>query len=164
MGLPYGDLAIESVVRFDRPFLVTAVHRTGHTLAPWGIPLAPVVVPPTGRTAGATVGDLPRTSTVLLEDSGLRGPAPAAATVDDRRVVFSSSGAAAGGPGPVDPLSPLALRQRVLSEAALRLLDDQQPLVVQLPTEARRPRARLLRRARRAVAASDDPRRRDGGS
>jgi hypothetical protein len=136
MGLPYGDLEIDSVVRFDRPLLVTAVHRTGHTLAPWGVPLGPVVAPPAGRMAGVTVADLPRTSTVLLEDSGLRGPAPAAATVNDHRVVFSSSGAAAGGPGPVDPLSPLALRQRVLSEAALRLLDDQQPLVVQVPTEA----------------------------
>jgi Family of unknown function (DUF6049) len=69
----------------------------------------------------------------LLEDTAVRGPAPAGATINDRRVVLSSSGAAAGGPGPVDPLSPLALRQRVLSEAALRLLGDRQPLVVQLP-------------------------------
>jgi hypothetical protein len=133
MGLPYGDLEIDSAVRYDRPFLIAALHRTGHTLSPWGVPLSPVVVPPTGRMGGPTLGDVPRSSTVLLEDTAVRGAAPAAATINDRRVVFSSSGAAEGGPGPVDPLSPLALRQRILSEAALRVLGDQEPLVVQLP-------------------------------
>jgi Family of unknown function (DUF6049) len=132
MGLPYGDLEVDSAVRYDRPLLVAAIHRTGPTLSPWGVPLSPVVVPPTGRMGGPTLGEVPRSSTVLLEDTAIRGAAPAGATVNDRRVVLSSSGAAEGGPGPVDPLSPLALRQRILSEAALRLLGDQQPLVVQL--------------------------------
>jgi hypothetical protein len=133
LGLPYGDLEADSALRYDRPFLVTAIHRTGHTLSPWGVPLSPAVVPPGGGMSGPTLGEVPRSSTVLLEDTAVRGTAPAGATINDRRVVLSSSGAAAGGPGPVDPLSPLALRQRVLSEAALRLLGDQQPLVVQLP-------------------------------
>ena len=31
------------------------------------------------------------------------------------------------------------MRQRILSEAALRVLDDQQPLVVELPTDTKRP-------------------------
>ncbi len=84
--------------------------------------------------AGLTIADLPKEGTVLLEDTAVRGAAPAAATVNGRPVVLSSSGAAEGGPGPADPLSSLALRQRVLSEAALRVLDDQEPLVVQLPS------------------------------
>lgn len=134
MGLPYGDLEVDTAVRYDRPFLVAALHRTGHTLSPWGVPLSPVIVPPAGRISGPTLGDVPRSSTVLLEDTAVRGAAPAGATINDHKVVLSSSGAAEGGPGPVDPLSPLALRQRILSEAALRLLGDQQPLVVQLPT------------------------------
>ena len=134
MGLPYGDLEVDTALLYDRPLLLAAMHRTGHTLPPWRVPLTPVVAPPSGRMAGAAVSDLPRSSTVLLEDTGVRGTAPATATVNDRRVVMSSAGAAEGGPGPVDPLSSLALRQRVLSEAALRLLGDQQPLVVQLPT------------------------------
>jgi hypothetical protein len=133
MGLPYGDLEVDSAVRYDRPFLVAALHRTGHTLSPWDVPLSPVVVPPGGVMGGPTLGEVPRSSTVLLEDTSVRGSAPAGATINDRRVVLSSAGAAEGGPGPVDPLSPLALRQRILSEAALRLLGDQQPLVVQLP-------------------------------
>jgi hypothetical protein len=134
MGLPYGDLEVDTALLYDRPLLLAAIHRTGHSLPPWRVPLTPIVAPPGGRMSGVAVGDLPTTSTVLLEDTGVRGAAPAAATVNDRRVVISSAGAAEGGPGPVDPLSSLALRQRVLSEAALRLLGDQQPLVVQLPT------------------------------
>ena len=134
MGLPYGDLEVDTALLYDRPLLLATIHRTGHTLPPWRVPLTPIVAPPSGRMAGVAVSTLPRSSTVLLEDTGVRGAAPAAATVDDRRVVISSAGAAEGGPGPVDPLSSLALRQRVLSEAALRLLGDQQPLVVQLPT------------------------------
>jgi hypothetical protein len=134
MGLPYGDLEVDTALLHDRPFLVAAARRTGHTLAPWRVPLSGVVTPPDGQLSGADVGQVPRTSTVLLEDTAIRGVAPVSSTVNDRHLVLSSSGAAEGGPGPVDPLSALALRQRVLSEAALRLLDDQQPLVVQLPT------------------------------
>ena len=133
MGLPYGDLAVDSALLYDRPLLRAAVHRTGRLLSPWGVPLTPVVAPPGGRMAGEAVGDLPSASTVLLPDTAVRGPAPTATRVNDHRVVLSSAGAAEGGPGPADPLSPLALRQRVLSEAALRLLNDQEPLVVQLP-------------------------------
>ena len=98
MGLPYGDLEVDSAVRYDRPLLVAGIHRTGHTLSPWSVPLAPVVVPPTGRMSGSTLAGVPRSSTVLLEDAGVRGAAPAAATIADRRVVISSSGAAAVGP------------------------------------------------------------------
>ena len=133
MGLPYGDLAVDSALRHDRPLLVAGVRRTGQSLAPWAIPLTSAVAPPTGRMTGADVGALPRASAVLLEDTAVRGTAPTTAMVDNRRVFLSSSGAAEGGPGPSDPLGSLALRQRVLSEAALRVLDDQQPLVVQLP-------------------------------
>ena len=50
-------------------------------------------------------------------------------------VVLTSTGAEAGGPGPTASHDPLALRQRLLSEAALRLeADDTAPLVVTLPT------------------------------
>ena len=62
------------------------------------------------------------------------GRAPSVVSVDGRDVVVSSSGAAQGGPGPGRRLSAISMRQRILSEAALRLLDpDPQPLVVVLP-------------------------------
>ena len=133
-GLPYGDLAGRSALRHDPLLLAEGIRRTGHSLRPWRVPLSPAVSPPDGRMTGAAVGRLPRATEVLLDDTGYDGPAPAAVTVKARTVVLAASAAAEGGPGPVDPTSNLALRQRILAEAALRFLDEQQPLVVNLPT------------------------------
>jgi len=134
LGLPYGDIAVDSAIRYDEPLLRRAMRRTGNHLRPWGLPLSSVVAPPEGRTTGETVAGVPRSTDVLLEDTGVAGTAPTVNRVNGRRVVLIASAAAQGGPGPVDPQSPLALRQRILGEAALRYLDDQQPLVVELPT------------------------------
>ena len=50
------------------------------------------------------------------------------------RLILYSAEAATGGPGPDDPLAPIALRQRILSEAALRMNEPgRQPLVVVFP-------------------------------
>jgi len=134
LGLPYGDIAVESALRYDEPLLRRAMRRTGNNLQPWGLPLSSVVAPPEGRTTGATVAGVPRGTDVLLDDTGVADAAPTVNRVNGRRVVLIASAASEGGPGPVDPHSPLALRQRILGEAALRYLDDQQPLVVELPT------------------------------
>jgi hypothetical protein len=134
LGLPYGDIAVDSAIRYDEPLLHRAMRRTGKNLRPWGLPLSSAVAPPEGRTTGPSLAGVPRGTDVLLDDTGVAGPAPTVNRVDGRRVVLIASAATQGGPGPVDPHSPLALRQRILGEAALRYLDDQQPLVVELPT------------------------------
>ncbi len=139
LGLPYGDLAVDTAARYDLPLLSASFRRTGHTLDPWGLPLGSAVVPPDGRMAAPTFTGLPHDTTVLLADSAVTGRTDPVNRVNGRRLVLTSSGAVAGGPGPIDPLSPLALRQRILSEAALRFLDHRQPLVVQLPTHLRHP-------------------------
>jgi hypothetical protein len=135
-GLPYGDLDVTAAATYDPTYLRAVLHRTGRTLRPWKLPLAgTVVAPATGRLGGTVAGALPPRTRVLLEDRAVRGYAPVVDDVLGRRVVLSSAGAAEGGPGPVNPLSPLALRQRILSEAALRFLGGGAPLVVQLPTD-----------------------------
>ena len=58
-------------------------------------------------------------TTVLLSDRAVaRGRTPAVASYQGRKVVFYSSAVLKGGPGPDDPLAPVAVRQRILSEAA----------------------------------------------
>jgi hypothetical protein len=133
LGLPYGDLAVDTASRYDLPLLRAGFQRTGHSLAPWGLPMGSVVAPPEGRLPGGVVATLPRLTKILLADGGVTGSAAPVDDVDGRTVVLASSGAASGGPGPVDPLSALALRQRILSEAALRLLGNDSPLVVEVP-------------------------------
>ena len=79
------------------------------------------------------------------------------ADVGGREVLLSSATAVDGGPGPDDRLATVALRQRVLAEAAVRALDKgREPLVVTLPTDwsTSRP-GRVLRRARRRLRRPD---------
>jgi hypothetical protein len=138
LGLPYGDVDVAAAARYDRPYLGAVLRRTGHTLRPWKLPISgTVVAPPTGRLPGQVTAALPRTTHVLLSDRAVSGSAPVVNSVGGRTVVLASTGAADGGPGPVNPLSPLALRQRILSEAALRFLGSRAPLVVELPSEWR---------------------------
>jgi hypothetical protein len=137
LGLPYGDMALDSAATHDLPLLSQAFQTTGTTLAPWHLPLTSVAAPPDGRVSAVAVASVPRATELLLPDSSVSsevGTPPVVAHVDQHQVLFSSTGAAQGGPGPENPLSPLALRQRILSEAAVRVLDSQEPLIVQLPT------------------------------
>jgi hypothetical protein len=138
LGLPYGDLAVESAARYDPPLLRHAVGRSARALRGWGLVSSPVFVPPDGRTSADTIAALPRDVDTLLDDTGVADDATTVNGVAGHRVLLASTGAAQGGPGPVDPRSSLALRQRILAEAALRLIDDQRPLVVELPTGTHR--------------------------
>jgi hypothetical protein len=139
LGLPYGDLAVETAVRNDRSLLGQAFRRTGRALRPWGLSLRPVASPPTGRTTGDTVAGLPRDVDTLLADSGVEHTDSVVNTLNGHRVLLTSTAAAEGGPGPAPAQSSLALRQRVLAESAIRALGDQQPLLVELPTDPHRP-------------------------
>jgi hypothetical protein len=71
---------------------------------------------------------------VVLVSDRMLTEAPPVATVSGRRLVVTSSRAAAGGPAPGDPHGTIALRQRILAEAAVRFLKPaRSPLVVMLP-------------------------------
>jgi hypothetical protein len=139
LGLPYGDLAVDSAARYDSSLLPQAFRRTGHALRPWGVPLNRVVAPPEGRIDSESLPKVPGDATVLLADDGVDSAGSVVNRVGSHHVLLTSSAALEGGPGPAPAESSLALRQRVLAEAALRVLDDQQPLLVELPTQMHRP-------------------------
>jgi len=138
LGLPYGDLAVDTAARYDSRLLPQAFRRTGHALRPWGVPLNRVVAPPEGRIDAESLPRVPRDATVLLADDGVDGAESVVNRVGTHQVLLTSGAALEGGPGPAPPESSLALRQRVLAEAALRVLDDQQPLLVELPAQMHR--------------------------
>jgi hypothetical protein len=136
LGLPYGDLAVEPAVSYDGfapDLLKSAFRRSGRSLRAWGLSAESVVAPPDGRTTASTIAALPHSTDVLLADTGVVRPVHTVNHVSGHRIVLDSTATADGGPGPVDPRCSLALRQRILSEAALRLLGGGEPLVVQLP-------------------------------
>ena len=133
LALPYGDVAVESAARYDPGLLRHALRRSAREMQAWGLGSSPLFAPPDGRTTGDTITALPRDVDTLLDDTGVEDDTATVNGVAGHRVLLASTGAADGGPGPVDPRSSLALRQRILAEAALRLLDGGGPLVVEMP-------------------------------
>ena len=89
-----------------------------------------------------------------------RGP-PVVGEYDEHVVAPTSYGAATGGPGPEPRLGALAFRQRVLAEAALRLITPgrRHPLIVVVPRSVEGSSGfDLLERARSGLAQPHDRR------
>lgn len=134
LGLPYGDLDVSAAAQQQPATYAEARQRTGTALAPWGTPLSPTVGSPNGflSTEGIT---LPQPETrIIMTDRAFGEDPPAVARTAGRTLVVSSSGATSGGPDPEQRRSSVAMRQRVVSEAAVRALAvDTPPLLVMLP-------------------------------
>jgi hypothetical protein len=93
------------------------------------------VASPSGYLSAESLRTVDRDAVILVTDRML-AKAPAVASVRGRRLVATSSGAIEGGPAPGDPRGTIALRQRILAEAAVRFLKPaRSPLVVLLPPD-----------------------------
>ena len=136
--VPYGDLDVAAALQGG----MRSVYRLGTTLsgevlADLGLqPATPVVDPPTGYLPEAALQRLDPGTPVVLT----RGALPEATGSAVRRaggptVVLTDTGAEQGGPLPNSQFAALAVRQRLLSEAALHALspDRDEPLVVSMP-------------------------------
>lgn len=134
LALPYGDPDVAAAAEHDPPLFELARRRSGPALDPLGVSTSAGISSPSGFLDAAGIRLTDKDATLLVTDRMFGGDAPAVARAAGRRLIVTSSGAAAGGPGPDDPLAPVALRQRIVSEAALRLLSPgRRPLVVLIP-------------------------------
>jgi hypothetical protein len=106
-----------------------------------GIAVTQVNAPPHGLVSTDALEMTDSATPMVLSDDALpedlawgQTASPAAVDAGLWRIDVSSSEAASGGPAPGDPLADVALRQRILAEAAVRALDPgRPPLVVTLP-------------------------------
>lgn len=136
-AVPYGDLDVAAALGDG----MASVYRLGRTLSSdtltrLGVASAPVVDPPTGYLPQGSLRRLDRTTTVVLHSDAV--PAATGPVVRRDRtapVVLTDAEAGSGGPRPNSQYAALAVRQRVLSEAALHALSDDRdaPLVVSMP-------------------------------
>ena len=138
LALPFGDLDISAAVRNDRTRLDQAVARSLEAMAQLAIPSRPAVSPSRDRLSPEALEAVAPDTVVLLGDSAFDFPPTTPNSVVKmlgHKVLVTSTAAESGGPGPTPAHDPLALRQRLISEAALRALDDDPaPLIVTLPT------------------------------
>lgn len=134
LALPYGDVDVAASATHDRRVYRQARKRSSGDLQPWGLATTPAVSSPTGYLDTAGIRLVEPDATLLLTDRMFGSRAPAVAHVADHTAGVTSSGAASGGPGPDERLAPLAMRQRIVSEAAIRLLTPgRKPLIAVFP-------------------------------
>jgi hypothetical protein len=136
LALPYGDLDVAAAAELAPDLYDLADDRPSDVLTDWGVTTRRAVASPSGYLNAAGFDLVPDDTTVMVTDRMFQDDPPGVAQVDGKTVAVMSSGASAGGPGPGDRFTSVQLRQRILSEAAVRLLSPgRHPLVVSLPQE-----------------------------
>ncbi|MGL5825487.1 MAG: DUF6049 family protein [Nocardioides sp.] len=134
LSLPYGDLDVAAAAVSDPELISNARDRGKAALDRLGIAAEPAIAPPGGGLPPEAYPELGLGETILVTARNFARSAPERASVDGR--ILTNTTYAASGPGPNDPRSAVALRQMILSKAALRLLQDEpaaRSLVVQFP-------------------------------
>ncbi len=132
LGLPYADPDSIAMLRLTPRLFHHARDLGSDSLKAHGVESRPAIAPNDGEL---DLDVLPRgepTLTALATAPSLTSPA-VGVDPQGHRILLSQAAAAMGGPGP-DALSALNLRQRIVSEAALRAQrTPTEPLLVQLP-------------------------------
>jgi Family of unknown function (DUF6049) len=141
LTLPYGDTDVAAAADSDPGMYQLARARADRRNEALDLPAGPAVAPPGGRLDQDGFDLVPESTTTLVADTVLaddaRAPAPAAINVQGRRAYVADTAVLEGsGPG---QRSMLDVRQRLISEALVRMLDRRGPLVVSLPTGGRHP-------------------------
>ena len=136
LALPFGDLDVSAAVRHRPQRYDDARDRSAQVMAELGIPAMPALAPENDVLSPEALLASPRRTTVLMGDTAFATPETRSSTVRllKHRVVLTSTGAQSGGPAPTPADDPLAMRQRLLSEAALRVgAGSKAPVVLTLP-------------------------------
>ncbi|QBX55421.1 hypothetical protein EXE58_08115 [Nocardioides seonyuensis] len=152
LALPFGDLDVAAAARLAPDRYTQAVERSRAVMESLELAHLPVVAPVNGLMSPEGLAVVEPGTTVMLGDTAFSVPPESDTSLVrllGHRVLVTSTGAATGGPGPTDGADPLAVRQRLVSEAALRLPEagadrTGQPLVLVLPPSWRAEQAGTL--------------------
>ena len=136
LGLGYADPDVASLAR-RRPQLVNlAAKESANAFTRLGMDAVPTVAPASGWLDDEALGSVAADTMVLVSDHAAPRTRTHWRTPEGQDLVFADAQAASGGPGPTAPLDALALRQRIVSDAALRAQEgSSSPMVVELPDD-----------------------------
>ena len=136
LTLGYADPDVASVARRGPNLLRRADDLSARSMDEHNLTGATVVAPPNGYFDPDLLSSVPRTSMLVVSDhEDLREP-PFSRLASGQELVQSDERAVSGGPSPNSARAPLALRQRILAEAALEVAKGAapvRPVVVTLP-------------------------------
>jgi len=142
LALPYGDIDAAAAARYEPSLYTRARAQSATVLDGMQIESTPALVPPSGLINPAALSLTPVDTQVFLSEEAIPktydDPADVPSSIDvaGRRIAITDHRVAVGGPGPDERTGMVALRQRILAEAAVRSLDgDTGDLVVDLPSD-----------------------------
>ncbi len=136
LSLPYGDVDVAAAFTASYGEVVeSSLGLTTRSLEALGLRATPVVDPPDGALPWPALDGLDDAVPVLLNDRAVLAAGPSVDVQSGPSLTVTDSSADDGIPGLEEPTNALAMRQRILAEAALHALspDRDQPLFVQLP-------------------------------
>lgn len=134
LGLGYADPDVASLARRRPPLIKLAAKESAAAFKRLGVDAVPAVAPASGWLDDAALGSLPADTMVLVSDHSAPRTRTQWHTPEEQDLVFTDAQAASGGPGPTPALDALALRQRIVSDAALRAgQGSASTMVVELP-------------------------------
>lgn len=134
LTLPYGNVDVAATLARDPDLLTVALAQRSSALEGLGVETRPVLAAPNGYLDAASIEAAGPDVPVLVTDRMLGSDAPVVAETDGRRLITTSYGVTQGSPGPGPSLTAVGIRQRLLAEAALRVVrSDREPLVAVLP-------------------------------
>ena len=134
LGVGYGDPDVAGLGRRSAELLTKSFELSRGTFEAHQVDAQAAVVPPSGFLPDSVLQRIDSETRVLLTDHGTLPRRTDWRSAAGQQILFGDSGAASGGPGPSATQTALALRQRIVSDAALRAMSGSTaPMVVVLP-------------------------------
>ena len=136
LTLPYGDVDVSTLHRGNfSSVLERANELSDKLMSDLGLDGTPVLAPSNGLLPNAGLSNLDPGRTILLSRDAVDSDATTVRLRQGSEAVLTSDVARVGGPAPTPRSDALAIRQRILAEAAVQGLSGPkgQPLVVTTP-------------------------------
>jgi len=134
--LGYADPDVVALARRRAGLIKTADNLAAVRMKAWGLTGSPTIAPPSGYFDPDQLPEIPADTLLMLTDRGRLASPPLSRLPSGQELVLTDERAITGGPAPTTPTGPLALRQRILAEAALEVTQGDEPtrpIVVMLP-------------------------------
>jgi hypothetical protein len=136
LGLGYADPDTTALARRRPQLLNLATKQSATAFTRLDIDAIPTVAPASGWLEDNALRSVAADTMVLVSDHAAPRTRTQWRTPEDQDLVFTDEQAGSGGPGPTEPLAALAMRQRIVSDAALRALQGStSPMVVEFPDD-----------------------------
>ena len=127
LALGYADPDVAALARLRPSLLRRSDDLAARRMVAWGLNGTPAVAPRNGYFDPDLLTEVPRDSLMLLTDRGRLQNPVLSNLPSGQQLLMSDERAVTGGPAPTAARDPLALRQRILSEAALEAAKGDEP-------------------------------------